>query len=85
VPVPSAFFSFDLTAIAALNNNTDVVFRLIDTSITSANGGTVATAGTSRVDDFAVSDTPIGPPVPEPSAAVALLSGAALLIARRRR
>lgn len=85
IPVPSAFFSFDLTAIDALENNTDVVFRLVDTSTTSANGGTVATAGTSRVDDFTVSDEPIAPPVPEPSAILALISGAAVILARRRR
>jgi hypothetical protein len=86
VPVPSAFFSFDLSSIPALDNNTDVVFRLVDISTTSANGGTVATAGTSRVDDFTVSDSPIAPPViPEPSAALALISGATVMLARRRR
>ena len=85
LPVPAAFFSFDLTAVPALSNNPNDIFRLVDTSTVSANGGTVAVAGTDRVDDFTVSDSPIPAPIPEPSSMVALVSGAALLTARRRR
>ncbi len=84
-PVPAAFYSFDLTGVAALSNNTDVVFRLVNTSTTSAGGGTVAAAGTSRVDNFIVSDEAVPAPIPEPTAIIGLLSGSALLFARRRR
>ncbi|MDD5139150.1 MAG: hypothetical protein PHY43_02685 [Verrucomicrobiales bacterium] len=47
-------FSFDLSAITALNNATVVYFRLVDASNASINGGTVAPGGTDRVDNFAV-------------------------------
>jgi VCBS repeat-containing protein len=49
----------DLSAVTAVDNQTDVYFRLIDTSTTSASGGTVATGGTNRVDNFTVSSNPI--------------------------
>ena len=45
--------SFDLSSIAAVDGQNTIYFRLIDT--TSPGGGT----GTSRVDDFMVSATPI--------------------------
>ena len=58
-------YSFNLSGISALNNNANVVFRLVDTSAVAINGGTVSTAGTSRVDDFYVSaNDPVF--VPEP-------------------
>lgn len=47
--------TFDLGTVAALNNAPLVYFRLVDSSTTSANGGTVASGGTSRVDNFSVS------------------------------
>ena len=86
-PIPAAFYSFDLTGVAALSNNSDVVFRLVNTSNTSANGGTVVNTGTDRVDNFTVSDVAVPPPVgvPEPTAIIGLLSGSALISARRRR
>ena len=85
LPVPAAFFSFDLSGVPTLSNNANDIFRLVDTSTISANGGAVAVGGTDRVDDFTVSDSPIAPPIPEPSSMFALVSGAALLAARRRR
>jgi hypothetical protein len=84
-PQPIYFTAFDLSSIAALDNNTDVVFRLTDTSTVSANGGTVATSGTSRVDDFTVADQPVPPPVPEPTTVITLLSGLGMLGLLRRR
>lgn len=72
-------FSFDLSAITALNNAPSVYFRLIDTSTTSINGSTVAAGGTSRVDNFTVSV------VPEPSSVLLGLLGAAGLVITRRR
>jgi predicted extracellular nuclease len=57
-------FSRDLSAITALDNQANVYFRLIDTSTTSANGGTVATGGTNRVDNFTVSGTSMADAAP---------------------
>ena len=69
-------YTYDLSAITALNNASAVYFRVVDTSTTSANGGTVAVAGTDRIDNFIVQ-------VPEPSALV--LAGFGLLMLRWRR
>ncbi len=71
-------FTFDLSSIAALDNATTVYFRLFNTSTVSANGGTVAAGGTSRVDNFTVSV------VPEPSA-FALIGGFGILALIKRR
>jgi hypothetical protein len=80
-------FTFDLSSIAALNNNANDVFRLVDTSTTAAGGGIVGGPGTSRVDNFFVSsNTPVYPPgfvtVPEP--ATWMLMGVGLLIGAQR-
>jgi hypothetical protein len=82
-PVATTTFSYDLSAITALDNAATVTLRLIDTSTTSINAGTVAVAGTDRVDNFTVNLTP----VPEVDTAAMLLAGLASLafIARRRR
>jgi len=58
-------FSFDLTSITDLNNASVIDFRLVDAGTTSANGGTVGSGGTDRVDNFTVYDNYA--PVPEPS------------------
>lgn len=47
-------YSYDLTSILALDNVSAAYFRLIDISTTSANGGTVASGGTDRVDNFTI-------------------------------
>ena len=82
---PMAGFSYtmDLSAIPALNNNANVVVRLVDASTTSINGGTVATAGTNRVDNFTV----MAAVVPEPGTYALLLGGLGAIgfVARRRR
>jgi hypothetical protein len=65
---------------AALDNQANVFFRLIDKSTVSANGGTVAATGTDRIDNVIISGTEI----PEP-ASLRLLAGAGALAARRRR
>ncbi len=83
-PVPATFYTFDLSAVTALANNSAVVFRLVDTSTTSAGGATVAVAGTSRVDGFTVADAPVPPPVPEPTTLVSLLGGVGMLMGFRR-
>jgi len=74
--------SIDLSSVTALDNAATVVFRLVDMSTTSANGGTVAAAGTDRVDNFTVSATP----VPEPSTlALGLVGGFTCWVALRRK
>lgn len=71
-------FLFDLSSIAALNNNANAAFRLVDTSTTSINNGTVAATGTNRVDNILVGL------VPEP-ATLGLIAGGLTLVARRRK
>jgi hypothetical protein len=73
---PSALYSlsFDLSSVTALDNQVSVYFRLIDRSTVSANGGTVASGGTNRVDNFVVTGEAISA-VPVP-AAVWLLGSA---------
>ena len=45
--------NFDLSSIAALNNNAIVYFRIVNTS-TNAISGTLGTSGTNRLDNFVV-------------------------------
>ena len=75
---------FNLSAITALDNQPAVTIRLIDTSTTSIGGGTVAAAGTGRVDDFTVADGQLNI-VPEPSTTLTVLCGAGMLGLLRRR
>jgi hypothetical protein len=78
---PIYTFSYDLSNITALNNAATVYFRLTDSSATSANGGTVGTGGTDRVDNFTVAV------VPEPQSAALMIGGLLVgcQVVRRRR
>jgi len=78
-PAPAAHFSFDFSAVDAIENVSQVTFRLVVTDTTAENGNPVATAGTDRVDNFTVST------VPEPSAALAMVFGFGVIAFRRRR
>lgn len=70
----STFFA-NLSSIAQLNNNADVVFRLV------AVDGALSETATVRVDNFVVS----GVAVPEPASFGMLLVGGAWILFRRRR
>jgi hypothetical protein len=80
----SALYSFtqNLAVVDALESQVLVLFRLLDASGTaSANGGTVASGGTNRVDNFTVSANP----VPVPAAIWLLGSGLLGLVGAGRR
>jgi hypothetical protein len=55
-------FTNDLSSVTAITNASTVYFRLVDSSTTSSSGGTVGTAGTSRVDNFTVTASTGTPP-----------------------
>jgi hypothetical protein len=76
-------YSFDLSAVDALDDQASVVIRLSSVSTVSISGGTVAAAGTGRVDNFTAMMTP----VPEAGTAAMLAAGLAVVgfVARRRR
>ncbi|RYG23099.1 PEP-CTERM sorting domain-containing protein [bacterium] len=68
---------------STLNNAANVTLRLVLTSTSSINNGTVAATGTSRVDNVIISGDVQA--VPEPASMVALGLGAAAMIRRRRK
>jgi len=73
-------FNYDLGSL--VDDSASVYFRITDASTTSANGGTVASTGTDRIDNFTVFTTP----VPEPSSlALGILGGLGGLVAWKRR
>jgi hypothetical protein len=80
---PVHTYSFDLSSVSALDDQSSVVIRLSSVSTVSISGGTVAAAGTGRVDNFTAMMTP----VPEAGTAAMLAAGLAVVgfVARRRR
>jgi hypothetical protein len=78
-PQTAYSFSFDLSSITALNNAPAVYFRLSNSSTVSANGGTTASTGTDRVDNFTISA------VPEPGSMLFVGLCALTLVRARRR
>jgi hypothetical protein len=61
-PITQSSYTNDLSSISVLTNNPVVYFRLVDASTTAVNGGTTASGGTSRIDNFAVSGSTGTPP-----------------------
>jgi DNA/RNA endonuclease G (NUC1) len=57
--------SFDLSSVAQLANKTNLVFRLVQSGVTSLTNGTVQFTGTSRVDNVEISGVALdsNPPV----------------------
>lgn len=70
----------DLSAETSLDNQALVCFRIVNSSTVSANGGTVAATGTSRVDNVRIS----GDLIPEPTTLALMGLGAIGLVRRRR-
>ena len=67
-------YSYDFSSVPALNNQANVYFRITDNSTVSLNGGTVAVAGTDRLDNvgiysnFNINQPPVVPPPTPPVA-----------------
>ena len=77
--------TLDLSSVLALVNQSTVYIRLVDTSTTSINAGTVAAAGTGRVDNFTVNGilsggSPTNPTGTGTSNPSAVLPGASTLL-----
>jgi hypothetical protein len=79
-PQPVHSYRFNLSGISALNNQANLYLRLVNTSTVSSNGGTVATGGTSRVDNVTVLNN-----VPEPTTVILLSAAGIVLFGMRRR
>jgi hypothetical protein len=47
-------FSFDLSSLTQIHNQSLVYFRLVNTTTTGLLGGTIQTAGTSRIDNISI-------------------------------
>jgi hypothetical protein len=76
-----ALQSFDLSGIQGLNNNPDVVFRIVF-------GGATSGTGNNRIDNLQVTGNPIIPPlteIPEPSTIALVTAGLACVFAIKRK
>jgi hypothetical protein len=81
--ITATSYTFNLSSIAALDNSAAIYFRLVDASTVAANGATVLTTGTSRVDNFVITASPV--PEPSPMALVGGFGLLGLVMAARRR
>lgn len=78
-PITTTSYSFNLAALTSLNNQSTVYFRLADLNTVAANGTTVASGGTDRVDNFSITA------IPEPSTYALILGAGTLGFAALRR
>jgi len=76
-------YSFDLSAVTAIENQSSITFRLLVNGSQPAGTGTAAfpTTGTNRIDNASIEATP----VPEPTTLAILAAGAGVAAARRRK
>ncbi|MFM8360411.1 MAG: hypothetical protein ACKOET_17820 [Verrucomicrobiota bacterium] len=79
---PVYSFALDLSGVTALNDQANVFFRLTSAGTVSANGGTIAATGTSRIDNVAI--TAVAVPEPREYAVLAGAGLAAFAVWRRR-
>jgi hypothetical protein len=79
-PQPVHSYKFDLSSIAALNNQASLFLRLVNTTTVSASGATVASGGTSRLDNVTFSNN-----VPEPGTVCLMAVAGAILVGARQR
>ena len=87
VNVSTTTATFVMSSIQAIDNLATVYFRVQDMNTLTPSGGTVASGGTSRIDNFTVTAAS-AVVVPEPSTYAALLGAAGLVgvvLHRRRR
>jgi hypothetical protein len=74
----------DMSSITALNNQANVYLRLVQFDTVAANGGTVGTGGTDRIDNVVIAGSALTP-VPLPAAAWLFASGLLGTLGMRRR
>lgn len=75
-------YSYNLSSISSLSSISGVYFRLMVASSNGINGSAITASGTSRIDNFTITGTPI----PEPSTYAAIFGAVALAgVAIRRR
>lgn len=77
-PVSGTSYSFDLSAVSALNDKATIYFRVSQVGTTSVTGGTATSVGTVRIDNVTING------VPEPSALLLGAMGMMGLVRRRR-
>jgi len=76
-------FNADLSAFTTLDNSAQVFFRLAQVGTTSIGGGTVASGGTGRVDNFVINATAV--PEPTSIALIGMIGVAGLAVRYRRK
>jgi hypothetical protein len=77
--IPSPIYTITTNLPVSVENQAAIFVRLVNTTTVSANGGVVATGGTSRLDNVTIS----GEQIPEP-ASIALMFGCLGILALRR-